>query len=51
MKSTLKVNSNEVITTSNFRSSASEFDKELFKTSYIIDTALVLMKYTAQLFF
>ena len=43
-----KVNSNEVIITSNFQSLASAFDKEIYKTISIIDTAIVLMKYIAQ---
>ena len=42
---------NEVIITSNFRSSACAFDKEIFKTISIIDAAHALIKYTAQLFF
>ena len=46
-----KVSGNEVIITPNFWSSASAFDEEIFKTISIIDTALVLIKYTAQLFF
>ena len=46
-----KVNGNEVIITSNFWSSASAFDKEIFKTISIIDAAHALINYTAQLFF
>ena len=46
-----RVNGNEVIITSNFRSLASAFDKKIFKIISIIDTALALIKYIAQLFF
>ena len=43
MDSTLK---SMTIKSSNFWSSASAFDKEIFKTISIIDTALALIKYT-----
>ena len=48
-----KINGIEVIIISNFRSSASAFDKKIFKTTCIsiIDTALALKKYTEQLLF
>ena len=45
-----KVNGNEVIITPNFWSSASAFAKKIFKIIFIINTALALIKYTAQLF-
>ena len=48
MRSTFKY---KVIITSNFHSLTSAFDKDIFKTISIIDTALVLTKYTTKLFF
>ena len=51
MGSTLKSIAIKSSQTSNFKSSASTFDKKIFKTISVIDTALVLIKYTAELFF
>ena len=46
-----KVNGNKVIKTSNFWSLAPAFHKKIFKTIFIIHTALLLIKYTTHLFF